>query len=829
MLKIANGASEHSNSVVNKTISWEQILARLSKPRIQPRDRSYMLTGQCPSGIRGKKKGDAITESHLLMVDLDSEEALMTWQDFVFSLAMDLPFKWAAYTSRSYNGSNVRFRLIVPFASGLEAKYHRSAVEYIESLLPDAIKPAFDRCSLTVDQPIFLPCIKEDGNPFHFENGGEEYFDPASLDLEADEDWIGEDDALEAALMSEPLDLTEEEIQLYLDQLDPNAYEYGLDQGVFGWGNVGAALAHQFRKGDRGFEIWVEWSKRNREKHNLKGMRHKYDSFEVMPRGHRPITFASVIDAVKRQGGAVAKPADGGKSNMDKLIDRANEIETLEQYNEFRQEVSKMSGAILSDDMRQVLAHEVVNAIGKKFGLTKGVVGKAFAPKKITSVAEGRSLPGWLEGWSYIEKQCEFYHLPTNHNIKKEAFNARYNRMSECIIDERSADHLALVKFKIPTYADKMYWPGAGDVFEYEGKAMVNDYVPSGVVPAKSIDAQGQRAVDLFLKHTEMLIPDERERRILLDWLAYVYQNPGKRINWAILLQGAQGAGKSYYATLMGLLLGSNMKTLEAAAVAGRFTAWATGSVLTVMEEVRVNGSSKYEVMDRMKPFITNPTIQIERKGLDHQVVPNFTNYLMLSNHKDALPIGDNDRRYCPIYSAIQSEGQLFKLLGGREGADLYFQNLFGSMEDHPDALAAFMRDFEISEDFSPSGRAPITQASETMKALSKSPLQQDIESALIELECEVINDRIVDATHFQSLCEGHGIELPKTSGFSSVMLEMGFEPISSRVKIGKKLHRIWIRPEAIKIMDAVRLAQNFHERVNGDGNQASDPEDCPF
>ena len=150
-------------------------------------------------------------------------------------------------------------------------------------------------------------------------------------------------------------------------------------------------------------------------------------------------------------------------------------------------------------------------------------------------------------------------------------------------------------------------------------------------------------------------------------------------------------------------------------------------------------------------------------------------------------------------------------------------------MDEYPDVLAAFLRDFKISEDFSASGRAPITRASETMKALSKSPLQQDVESALLELECEVINDQIVDATHFQTLCEGHGIELPKTSGFSSVMLDIGFEPVSSRVNIGKKLHRIWIKPELVKTMDAIRVVQNFHERASVDDSKRSDPEDCPF
>ena len=57
-----------------------------------------------------------------------------------------------------------------------------------------------------------------------------------------------------------------------------------------------------------------------------------------------------------------------------------------------------------------------------------------------------------------------------------------------------------------------------------------------------------------------------------------------------------------------------------------------------------------------LKPFITNSMIQIEEKGRDHRTVPNFTNYLLLTNYKDALPITNDDRRFCVMYGRIQNE-----------------------------------------------------------------------------------------------------------------------------------------------------------------------------
>ena len=74
--------------------------------------------------------------------------------------------------------------------------------------------------------------------------------------------------------------------------------------------------------------------------------------------------------------------------------------------------------------------------------------------------------------------------------------------------------------------------------FEYDNKLMLNSYVESGY-KAAIINDDNKHAIDLFLAHINNVLTCEREQRILIDWLAYVVQNAGKRINWAILLQSA--------------------------------------------------------------------------------------------------------------------------------------------------------------------------------------------------------------------------------------------------------------------------------------------------
>ncbi|MGE9293369.1 MAG: primase-helicase family protein, partial [Puniceicoccales bacterium] len=336
-------------------------------------------------------------------------------------------------------------------------------------------------------------------------------------------------------------------------------------------------------------------------------------------------------------------------------------------------------------------------------------------------------------------------------------------------------------------------------------------YRQQGVEPCDVIDAEGQAAIDMLKAHIAFTLSDKREQRILLDWLAYVVQNPGKRVNWALLLQGAQGTGKSYFCVLLQQIMGEHVKNLDPKALKDRFTGWAHGAIVNVIEEIRVSGTNRYEVLDRMKPFITNDTIQIEEKGRDHRTVPNFTSYMMLTNHKDAIPLTSGDRRYCVFFSRVQSEEQLYSELGGEGAAAQYFEDLFAITRKRPDALARYLLDYKVSEDFNPTGRAPDTRARQMMMDVSTSPERLALEDAIERNRCDVINGNILDITWLNSLCDGEGEEIPKTRTLTAILLEMGYEQIErKRIKITKtgRYHYVWCKGD----IDAKSVVKNYFD-----------------
>jgi hypothetical protein len=191
------------------------------------------------------------------------------------------------------------------------------------------------------------------------------------------------------------------------------------------------------------------------------------------------------------------------------------------------------------------------------------------------------------------------------------------------------------------------------------------------------------------------------------------------------------------------------------------------------------------------------------------------------------VPLQDGDRRYCALFSRVQSEEQLFDELGGQDAARVYFDTLFDSARANAGSIARFLLDWKIPSSFDPQGRAPETAARLEMKALSVSPERDMVDDAISENTCSVINDDILDVTWLSSLVTGMGGELPKTRTLGAILSEMGYSPIDGRrVKVGVQYHYVWersLRPTD-KILDVKKIVKEYHSAKN-DG----DYENIPF
>lgn len=403
-------------------------------------------------------------------------------------------------------------------------------------------------------------------------------------------------------------------------------------------------------------------------------------------------------------------------------------------------------------------------------------------------------LPDWAQGWVYNETLMEFHQIETGHSIKGGAFNAKFNRQQECFEADCSASTLVLQYMN--TVANVMFWPCDDRIITHRALDFVNVFRPHDLTPVAAATPDAETAVQRIIDHAYGLITEPGEAELLLDFLAYVYQNPGKRVRWAILLFGIQGNGKSFWVELMKRLLGHNAGEVAGTTVAQRFTGWAIDKLFIAIEEIRVPSESKYAVLDKLKPFISNNEINVEQKGQDDRVVPNFASYLLLTNHDDALPLDDDDRRYCVIETRHRTKADI--------PSPEYFAALFDALDDHIEAIAHYFATRQISLAFNPNGRAPETSGKFRMMQESKSGPRLALEEAIAELQCDVINDDFVYVGALRN--EGRmmlNISLPDARIIGRELKAMGYvkHTIGAQHKgptIGGRERTIYYRPDKL-------------------------------
>jgi hypothetical protein len=290
-------------------------------------------------------------------------------------------------------------------------------------------------------------------------------------------------------------------------------------------------------------------------------------------------------------------------------------------------------------------------------------------------------------------------------------------------------------------------------------------------VPAvpDAYSAEEHEAVETVRRHFELYLGDGREQELLVSWLAHNVQHPGVKIRWAPYIHGVPGDGKSFFSELVGIAMGGqNVRSLNGSTLESNFTDWAVGYALVAIEEMKQHGHNRYDIMNRLKPFITNTSIEIHPKGKASYTAPNVSNYIIFSNYLDGAPVDEGDRRYMFLSSPLTTaDAQRMT----REG---YFASLFGAVRSHPGAIRKWLLDQPLHPEFDANGRAPDTAVKRTVIELSKSDLELAAED-LIEEGAEGVCAEVISSAHLTRALEARGLEKPATNRVSTLLTKLGF------------------------------------------------------
>jgi len=262
-------------------------------------------------------------------------------------------------------------------------------------------------------------------------------------------------------------------------------------------------------------------------------------------------------------------------------------------------------------------------------------------------------------------------------------------------------------------------------IFREGARWRLNTWTPVALTPQEG----DWPLVRALLNH---LFPVDAQRDHVLDVLGHLVQQPASKVRHALVLTGVPGCGKSTFAKLVAALVGDeNSNTIDGHVLTGRWLNPLVDCVLLTIEEV-VHGS-RFEVTDKLKTLVTEPTIKVEAKHRDFFSARTPDLVIVLSNDERPLALGEGSRReWMPDF------------VGGRLD-DRYYAALHDALASEiPHLLhALLLRDVKA---FNPSAPPPMTDAKASAIADSRPSLVAQVEEMLAAGERPFDKDVVLPA-----------------------------------------------------------------------------------
>lgn len=205
-----------------------------------------------------------------------------------------------------------------------------------------------------------------------------------------------------------------------------------------------------------------------------------------------------------------------------------------------------------------------------------------------------------------------------------------------------------LVEHWMPIYNDIGFNPGMGDAYVDRGSVLYNTYEP----PGHLIGDGSTGMVAPMLEYFTFLFPNPDDCALMLNFIAGIVQQPGRKIRYTpIIYTAQQQVGKDFFKEqLLKPLFGrGNVGEVDANYVREKYTENLTGKQLIVLQELDFGRDRRMaeNTAGKMKPFITNTEVQLRRFGMAAgATIAHCANYVAFTNHFDAAFMEGSDHRY---------------------------------------------------------------------------------------------------------------------------------------------------------------------------------------
>lgn len=427
--------------------------------------------------------------------------------------------------------------------------------------------------------------------------------------------------------------------------------------------------------------------------------------------------------------------------------------------------------------------------------LTKGVVLNMEVPltQECLESAPEWKLPTWepgaliladeipkhFAGCVYVSKPDQVY-LPDGTLVGERQFNALFGGSGLTFaltrdnkVTRKAYDAFMLGVMTPPKVRSTFFDPSLPPGTIKEEK--VNTWLPPKVRVAAG-DASP------YLDMLQRQIPDERDRRILLSWMAACVQHPDVKFRWSPYIQGIKGNGKTTHFDVLEYCIGAQYTCRPSADKMGKqFNKIFDRKLLVCVDDINMAGNNA--LWDKLKPMVTGSIMEMEPKGVDSDMVRGMRNkYCFTSNEQAGLPVTADERRLAPFFTAQQEPEDLT-----RDGMDgdyfVKFHEWLGADieaggKGHGAAIVAhYLLNYPIDPEFNPAAkcqRAPWTTSTQAAIDKSRTGIERHVQDA-IQTTRELGADGTLRPMHVQMFYRKHNARMPDIGEITELLRAFGF------------------------------------------------------
>ena len=391
----------------------------------------------------------------------------------------------------------------------------------------------------------------------------------------------------------------------------------------------------------------------------------------------------------------------------------------------------------------------------------------------------------FLKNIIYIKNDDLWYDKTTGKEYNQKALQVTYGHIWEGKISEVIKNFVAFEGAQL--VEQSVYRP---DLFksiddpivkDEKGLLQLNTYRPSEV-EGKEIKSHIENFKELIRKLTEKegAGTDSKRKEIslyeyVLDHLSMPFQQPGNKVRKAILFHSKEfQVGKNTFFSIVQQGLSKEncavIMPIEAIDKAKGFLE----HQLVLIDEIKLDGDYKKKIstLNVMKPMMTNEDHRMRPLFHNWKDVYSTCNFMLFTNHKDALAVDVNEARYTMI-----DVGKTREEMGGDE----FFRQFWtpdGKLVDGVvEAVKWFLTNRKISDDFNPKS---INLKTDFLKVMSKAgghPLLNDIEPLFKERATPFFETVISIQDAFDYLKLHHKIP-GRINEFAEVLTKLGCERV---------------------------------------------------